>query len=151
RVHDCSFANVGEIAQPAVLTLSYDVPGSLHDEGGLQRATLPALWENYYLDTTFVKNRQTSFRMRYPFRLRSEVVIQKVHGGTPASLQALNQSSDGAFSRWKLATTREQNEFVVRFEFDSTTGEHPAASYSKWHDEWNAALKAWDHSLVWKR
>lgn len=151
RVHDCSFANLGEIEQPAVLTLSYDVPGSLHDEGGLQRAMLPALWENDYLDTTFVKNRQNSFRVRYPFRLRSEVVIQKIQGVTPASLQALNQAKDGSFSSWKIVTTREKDEFVVRFEFDSTTGEHPAASYSKWHEEWNSALKAWDHALVWKQ
>ena len=149
HVHTCSFANLAEIAQPAVLTLSYDVPGRLHEEGRARRATLPALWENDYLATTFVKDRRTPFSVRYPFRLRSEVAIQNVAGITPASLQTLNQSASGGFSRWKVATTQESNGCRVRFEFDSTTGEYPAASYSKWHDEWNAALKAWDHPLVW--
>jgi len=151
HVHTCSFANLADIAQPAVLTLSYDVPGRLHEEGGLQRATLPALWENDYLATTFVKDRQTPFSVRYPFRFRSEVVVQGAQGITPASLQTLNQSVSGSFTRWKLATSQEQKGCIVRFEFDSTTGDHPAEEYSKWHEEWNAAIKAWDRSLVWKQ
>jgi tetratricopeptide (TPR) repeat protein len=150
RVHEFAFANLGDIAQPAALTLSYDVLGRLHDEGDLQRAALPALWENDYLVTTFVKNRHNPFQVRYPFRLHSEVVIQHVPGVTPTSLQALNRSSEGAFSHWKLASAQKQSDIVVSFEFDSTPGQHPAASYSKWHDEWNSALKAWDHPLVWK-
>ncbi len=150
RVHEFAFANLGDIAQPAALSISYDVLGRLHGEGDLQRAALPALWENDYLVTTFVKSRHNPFLVRYPFRLHSEVVIQQVPGVTPTSLQALNRSSEGTFSHWKLATAQKESDIVVSFEFDSTPGEHPAASYSKWHDEWNAALKAWDHPLVWK-
>ncbi len=150
RVHEFSFANLGDISQPAVLKMSYDVLGRLHSEGDLQRAALPALWENEYLATSFVKNRHNSFLVRYPFRFRSEVVVQRVPQASSDSLQALNQSRSGTFSNWKLTIAKEQNDTVARFEFTSTTGEHPAASYSQWHDEWNAALKAWDHSLVWK-
>ncbi len=150
RVHEFSFANLGDIAQPAVLTVSYDVLGRLHAEGDLQRAALPALWENEYLSTSFVKNRHNSFLVRYPFHFRSEVIIQHVPQVSPASLQALNQSRAGTFSNWKLSTAQDKTDTVARFEFTSTTGEHPAASYAQWHDEWNAALKAWDHSLVWK-
>lgn len=150
RVHKFDFANLGDIEQPAAITLSYDVLGRLHHEADLQRAALPALWENDYLVTTFVKNRRNSFQVRYPFRLNSEVMIQHLPGATPASLQMLNRSSEGTFSRWNLATAQKQDDIVVHFEFASIPGEHPAASYSKWHDEWNSALKAWDHPLAWK-
>lgn len=150
RVHEFSFAHLEDIAQPAVLTLKYDVLGRVNVEGDLRRAALPALWENDYLSTTFVKNRHNPFLVRYPFRLSSEVVIQHVPQLTSASLQTLNQSKDGTFSHWKLATTQKENDIVARFEFTSSTGEYPADSYAQWHDEWNAALKVWDHSLVWK-
>jgi len=150
RVHEFSFANLGDIAQPATLTLSYNVLGRLNTDGDLQRAALPALWENDYLATSFVKNRHNAFHVRYPFRFHSEVVIQHVPQVTSGSIQALNQSRDGTFSHYKLTTSQEQNDIVARFEFTSTTGEYPAASYAQWHDEWNAALKAWDQSLVWK-
>lgn len=150
RVHEFSFANLGDIAQPATLTVSYDVLGRLYTEGDLQRAALPALWENEYLSTSFVKTRHNPFLVRYPFHFRSEVVVHHVPQASSASIQSLNQSQAGTFSRWNLATTQEQNDIVARFEFASTTGEHPAASYAQWHDEWNAALKAWDRPLVWK-
>jgi len=150
RVHKFAFANLGAIEQPAVLNLSYDVLDRLHHEGDLQRAALPALWENDYLVTTFVKNRRNSFQVRYPFHFSSEVVVQQVPRVTPASMQMLNHSSTGSFSRWNLATAQKQGDIVMRFEFASIPGEHPAASYSKWHDEWNAALKAWDPPLAWK-
>ncbi len=150
RVHEFSFANLGDIAQPATLTVSYDVLGRLHTEGDLQRAALPALWENEYLSTSFVKTRHNPFLVRYPFHFRSEVVVHHVPQASSASIQSLNQSQAGTFSRWNLATAQEQNDIVARFEFASTTGEHPAASYAQWHDEWNTALKAWDRALVWK-
>lgn len=150
HLHSFAFANLSDIAQPASLSLSYDVPGRLHDEGGLKRAAPPALWENEYLVTTFVKKRQTPFLMRYPFHFHSEVVVEGLKDITPASLQAFDASTEGGFTRWKLAASRGKDNIALRFEFGCTAGEHPAASWSKWHDEWNAALKAWDHPLVWK-
>lgn len=150
RVHSFAFANLTDITQPAVLAFSYDVPGRLHAQAGLTHAALPALWENDYLVTTFVKSRQNPFLVRYPFQFHSEVVVEKVAGITPASLAALQQSAKGSFTRWSLSTEPEKGKTTLRFDFASTPGEFPAASYSKWHDEWNAALKAWDHPLVWK-
>ena len=150
NVHSFTFADLGSIAQPAKLVISYAVPGRLHDEGGMKRAALPALWENEYLVSTFVKERHNPFLVQYPLRFRSEVVIQNVPGISPASLQALNQSASGSFTQWRLSTTADSKATTVRFEFDATAGEHPAASYQQWHDEWNAALKVWDRPLVWK-
>jgi len=150
RVHSFDFANLTGITQPARLVFSYDVPGRLHAEAGLTHAALPALWENDYLVTTFVKSRQNPFLVRYPFQFHSEVVVEKITGITPASLAALQQSAKGSFTRWSLSTEPEKGKTTLRFDFDSTPGEFPAAGYSKWHDEWNAALKAWDRPLVWK-
>jgi len=150
RVHDFTFENLSDITPPAKLVITYEVPGRALEEAGLMRGTLPALWENEYLSTTFVKDRQSGFLIRYPFRFRSEVRVAGLKEVAPASLKALNLSSDGSFSRWTLAGAMEEQEVVLRLEFDSRTGEHPAASYSKWHDEWNAALKAWDRPLIWK-
>lgn len=150
RVHSFDFASLTDITQPASLVFSYDVPGRLHADAGLTHATLPALWENDYLVTTFVKSRQNPFLVRYPFQFHSEVVVEIIAGITPASLAALQQSAKGSFTRWSLATEQEKGRTILRFDFDSTLGEFPAASYSKWHDEWNAALKAWDRPLVWK-
>ncbi|MFN0078965.1 MAG: DUF3857 domain-containing protein [Prosthecobacter sp.] len=150
QVHSFTFATLASNTDPARLTISYDVPGRLHDEGGLHRAVLPALWETDYLVTTFVKARQTPFLVRYPFRFRSEVIVENIQGVTSASVQALNQSATGTFTRWQLNTAADSKTITIRFEFDSIPGAHPAASYSKWHDEWNAALKAWDRPLVWQ-
>lgn len=150
NVHSFTFADLGNIALPAKLVISYEVPGRLHDEGGLKRAALPALWENEYLVSTFVKERRNPFLVQYPLRFRSEVVIQDVPGISPASLHALNQSASGSFTQWQLSAVSDSRTATIRFTFDASSGEHPAASYQKWHDEWNAALKAWDRPLVWK-
>jgi len=150
QVHSFTFDTLATNTDPARLTINYDVPGRLHDEGGLHRAVLPALWENDCLVTTFVKARQTPFLVRYPFRFRSEVVVENIQGVTSASMQTLNQAAAGSFTRWQLNTAADSKAATIRFEFDSIPGTHPAASYSKWHDEWNAALKAWDRPLVWK-
>lgn len=150
RVHDFTFENLADISTPAKLVITYDVPGRMHEEAGFMRGTLPALWENEYLSTTFVKDRQTGFLFRYPFRFRSEVRIMSLSDVTPDSMKAFNDSADGSFSRWKLAGALEKQEIVLRFEFDTETGEYPAASYARWHDEWNAALKAWERPFVCK-
>lgn len=150
NVHSFTFDELGEIALPAKLVINYEVPGRLHDEGGLKRAALPALWENEYLVSTFVKERRNPFLVQYPLRFRSEVIIQNVPGITASSLQALNQSVSGTFTQWRLSTAADSQTTTVRFEFDAAAGEHSAASYQQWHDEWNAALKAWDRPLVWK-
>ncbi|MDP1591580.1 MAG: DUF3857 domain-containing protein, partial [Prosthecobacter sp.] len=135
QVHSFTFDTLASNADPAHLTISYDVLGRLHDENGLQRAILPALWENDYLVTTFVKARQTPFLVRYPFRFRSEVIVENIQGITPASVQALNQSATGSHTRWLLSTAADSKTTTIRFEFDSTPGTHPPASYQKWHDE----------------
>lgn len=149
-VHQFSFEALEDLAEPATLVMSYDVSGRLHGEEGLMRAALPALWENEYLVTTFVKERQTDLHVRYPFRFQSDVTVLHTPHLTPSSAKALARSGGGPFTQWKIDASAEADSAKVHFEFTGFPGKHPAASYAAWHDAWHSALKCWDQPIVWK-
>lgn len=150
RVHSFTFKDLKEISQPAALVISYDVPDRLHEEDGLMRASLPALWETEYLVSTFIKGRTTPFLFRYPFTFRSEVTVAKVPNLSPSSIKALTAGNDGEFTKWKIQSATSADTATLHFEFEAVPGEYPATSYVKWHDQWHAALKSWDRPLIWK-
>ena len=152
RLNEFTFEALDDPSRPARLSMEYDLAEALHAEDGQLRATLPAVWESDYLASTFVKDRKTPFVVRYPLRLRSEVLIEGIPESVKASLVALNRNGGKRFTRWSLsAALREEGGVAVVFDFEAKPGDYPAADYNAWHEEWSAAKKAWEKPLVWRK
>ena len=145
------FRHLDDPAQDAVLELTYRVRNAVSDG---QAASIPALWEKDYLQTSFVRDRRTAFEMFYPMHFTSDVTVTLPRAATKASLSALNQGSQSKFCDWQLVSgplpTPDASKVHLRFEFTSKTGEHPAEAYAAYHDSWEAARRSWDRQISWK-
>lgn len=102
------------------MVITYDVVSRLHAEDGLMRAALPALWENEYLATTFMKERKCPLVVRYLVHHAQTSRSPTCPAPTASSAKALMASADGTFARWKIATSTTANFAKIHFEFTST-------------------------------
>lgn len=147
RVHEFRFPALDDPTVPAAIEIAYDVPGRLQNENSMKRALLPALWEEDYLATTFVKDRRTPFRFTYPMKFESETTITGTGEITPDSWKAMLQAKEGRFAKWKFTAAKDS---TLRFEFTAHVGDFAPGDYAVWHEEWNAATRAWQRPLIWK-
>lgn len=151
QVQEARFDTLEDNSLPAVLELRYIVPDAIHAEDAGLRGMLPSFWEHDYLASAFVKDRHTPFIFHYPFRLRSTVTFD----GMPASFgpalatRAANRKGTHASHEWRVSTATPSSP-VIEFEFTVKPGSHPAAEYTRWHEEWAAALKVWTGPVSWK-
>ncbi|NJL19012.1 MAG: hypothetical protein HC901_01505 [Bdellovibrionaceae bacterium] len=94
RLETFRFENLDNNALAAVLHLDYRVTGVWG--AGAHGAALPALWEKYYLETGYVKDRRTPFEFIYPMHFTSEVMATLPFA--PQSLADWNQQADSDFA-----------------------------------------------------
>ncbi|HCN28257.1 MAG TPA: hypothetical protein DIT64_05660 [Verrucomicrobiales bacterium] len=151
RVHEFSFHHLEDTGLPARLEIAYEVPGRLQDEGALRRGALPALWEQEYLGTTFVKNRASAFRFIYPLQFESDLRVEGADGIPEDTLKTLNVSREGRFASWKMEAAAQGGGLLkLRFRFSTQPGTYDAADYPDWHEQWNSAVRQWQRPFSWK-
>lgn len=153
QLQDFRFQHLDDPSQPAQIFLSYTVRNALASGNSARTATLPALWEHYYLSTSFVKDRHTSFEWLYPMHFASELELKFPYMISKESMSAFKQKADSNFCTWNISSeTKHQNSsgsLIIRFDFSVKPGEHSAGSYNAFHDSWEAAKRVWDMPISW--
>ena len=150
QLEEARFEALDDPSRPAMLELRYLLPDAIHAGADGLRASVPAIWESDYLATTFVKDRRTPFEFRYPFQMRSRVVFEGMPGTFSTALKAHVGSSKGTHAIHELRLDDTSGSPALEFDFSITPASRPAVEYSRWQEEWSAALKGWTRQVQWK-
>ena len=109
QIQDVSHSLNPDSNNPLTVTLHYLIPGSVRSGSGeLKISEMPHIWERYYLNVPFVKDRVTPFTIEYPFRMSSTVSLE-----LPATASVEEKD---------LEKVEFENEFH-RFSFESSLAE----------------------------
>lgn len=96
RLEKIESLNVEEPGEPLKVLLSYSISRAIKKTGdGFTLASMPSVWEQYYLSVPFVRNRQTPFKIRNPIAFDSSVTVIPPKGAWPSrrSLNSMNKES----------------------------------------------------------
>lgn len=151
RLADFRLEGHDDPAQPAVLVQRYRVANAISSDGARRSAALPALWERYFLDQPFSPERRSPFEWSFPVHFESDVTVRLPTPPSEEALGALREELQSEFCAWTLApvTTGGAGELTLHFEFDGKPGSYGAERYPRFHEDWGAALRAWEQPLGW--
>ncbi len=96
RLEKIKTLHTDDLEKPLTVVLSYSISRAIKKtSGGFTLASMPSVWEQYYLDVPFVRDRQTPFKIRNPIAFHSNVTVVPPKGTRPVkdSLRNLDQNS----------------------------------------------------------
>lgn len=96
RLEKIETLHTDELEKPLTVVLSYSISRAIKKtSGGFTLASMPSVWEQYYLDVPFVRDRQTPFKIRNPIAFHSKVTVVAPKGTRPVkdALRNLDQNS----------------------------------------------------------
>jgi hypothetical protein len=149
EIKEFKFENLDDLSQPARISMTYAVRNAVKIDHGKATAPLPAFWEKEYLGLSYVANRSTPFRFRYPFHFRSSVALEVA---PDVSFASLADHGSGKFAKWQLqpSSTGTKGKCTAEFDFQAEVGQWPAQEYAKLYDAWDSARRAWDRAVEWR-
>jgi transglutaminase-like putative cysteine protease/tetratricopeptide (TPR) repeat protein len=132
------------------LKLRYTIPAATSSAGKSATLVMPAYWEQDYLRAPFLKERRQPFELIHPLHVDSRATIR--FAGTPEqdALRSFARSGGSEFCTWKtqaVGPERKGGAATLTFHFEGRSGVFPAARYSDWQGEWNAATEAWQSPI----
>ncbi len=129
---------------PLQMVLKYRIGQVFEQQNGTLKATVPCLWERYYLNPTHVKDRRNPFVIDHEFTVKSDVEL-KLDRTIPASLpDSLSASRKGELCKWEIRanTGGTPDRLRIHSEIFTGAGRFEAARYSTYESERRAAVKA---------
>ena len=133
------------------LTYSIAPPGSASAQSAA--TVLPAFWEQDYLRAPFLKDRRQPFELTHPLLVDSRVNLRLPDAPKSDALRSFAHSGGSEFCTWKTQAAGPDGKgdaSMFSFHFEGKSGVFPAARYSEWQGEWNAATEAWQSPITLK-
>ena len=153
RVLELALENLDALHEPLEVALTYLVPNAISSTGRRRSATLPALWEDYYLGTPFVPLRRTAFEWSLPLSFESEVSVQLPAAARVEAPAARGEPSNGSSCAWKLEPGAPEPggaALTLHFACEAAPASGPAERYAEFHEQRESVRRAWATPLVWE-
>ena len=148
-------ANLHRPDEPLVIKARYVISRLFHKGEDALAGHLPALWERYYLQPTFVKNRAFPFEREHDAIYTSTAEFRYPGNVESKAVEAISSSGKSEFGEWKvdakpLPATEPYRALQLKLEYRQRRGQFAAPKYREFHDTLVKILNAGEPRLTVK-
>jgi hypothetical protein len=137
---------------PLVVHLQYRLKRNLHGIEDRLAGAVPALWEHYYLASSYAPQRETPFKLDTPLHLNSRMELEVPAELSVASVAPPGGEHDGPFLRWETEVDAgQENRVVVQCTLRRHAGRHPASAYADYHQACENARQACSPNIILRK
>lgn len=133
---------------PLVLRVQCSIERGLQSLDKQLVGSAPAGWERDLMQATFVENRRSPFKLRYPLHISMRVSVTSPAGFAPAEAATLSQQADDGFLKWSIEPVAVEKQLAWQAELTRPIASFSADRYEAYVAAMSQARRALQPQLV---
>lgn len=148
KLEDLSIIDLNHNSKPLKIALNYSVLRKIYTLREGFMVNTGGVWESYYLLSEPVKNRQTGFEVKYPFRFVSQNVFHIPKGTVLNENSGSQASSKSDFGSYGVTFQQKEKRAEFRVAVDVKKGKFDKSQYQSYYQFGQEILKSASPSLT---